>query len=99
MKKWQSDVSEMLGGCGGCGGCFLAIIVVNLLIGSSAAKYCLIHWLPAIHASYPAIGLLNPATSIWSIKLMMLGLIGGEVLIPVAFVRWVLRGLVVGQYV
>lgn len=84
-------------GCGiaGCNGMScLVILLVNLLIGSFCARYCLFHWLPPLHHQFPeTFSLLDPATSVWSLKMMLLGLIGGELFIPGAFITWLLIGL------
>ena len=83
----------IIGGCScGLNGC-LGIILVNLLFGSACAKYFLIKWLPTIHAYFPAFNTLDPHTSVWSIKMMILGLIGGELFIPGAIITWLLTGL------
>jgi hypothetical protein len=84
-------------GCGGIScsglGC-LIIILVNLLIGSTAAKYCLLNWLPPLHTAFPqTFSLLDPNTSVWSLKLMLLGVLGGELFIPGAIITWLLIGL------
>ena len=81
-------------GCSGCGGGCIITLIVNLLLGSFAVKYCLMHWLPALHNTYPTtFGLLDPNTSIFSLKLIVLGLLGGELFIPGAIVTWLLVAL------
>jgi len=94
MRTRSSSLPGALGGCGCSGTGCLVMLLVNLLIGSVCAKYCLMHWLPGLHASYPqTFGLLDPNTSVWSLKLMFLGLIGGELFIPGAIITWLLIGL------
>jgi hypothetical protein len=83
----------VIGGCGLSGTGCIVIIVVALLFGSTCAKYCLVHWLPGIHHLIPAIGLLDPNTSVWSFKLMVLGFFGSELFIPGAIITWLLIGL------
>jgi hypothetical protein len=92
------DTKIGIGGCGcGLNGC-LGFLIVNLLIGSFCARYCLWHWLPILHAKYPqTIGLLDPNTSVWSLKMMVLGLFGGELFIPGAIITWLLIGLSILQ--
>jgi len=89
--------SSSLPGIGGCGcsstGC-IAFFVVALLIGSTAAKYCLIHWLPGLHNAFPqTFSVMDPATSVWSLKMMLLGVFGSELFIPGAIITWLLIGL------
>jgi hypothetical protein len=71
----------------------LITLLVNLLVGSLAARYCLFHWLPTLHASVPAITPLDPATSIFSLQMILLGIIGGELFIPGAIITWLLISL------
>jgi hypothetical protein len=83
-----------IGGCGcGLNSC-LGFLLVNLLFGSICARYCLFHWLPVLHNAYPTyIGTLDPNTSVWSLKIMVLGIVGGELFIPGAIITWLLIGL------
>jgi len=74
-------------------GCALAVLVFNLLLGSTAAKYCLLHWLPAISKSVPNIHPLDPNISVWSPLLILLGLFGAEIFVPGAIITWLLIAL------
>jgi hypothetical protein len=70
------------------------MLLVNLLVGSTAARYCLFHWLPPLAHAYPqTFSVLDPNTSVWTLKLMLLGLFGGELFIPGAIITWLLIGL------
>ena len=96
MARFSTRRSSGLGALGGCGcsstGC-IAFVVVALLLGSTAAKYCLLHWIPALHASFPALTPLDPNVSVWSLKMMLIGVFGSELFIPGAIITWLLIGL------
>lgn len=94
MRTRSSSLPGALGGCGCSGTGCLVMLLVNLLIGSVCAKYCLMHWLPGLHASYPqTFSVMDPATSVWSLKMMLLGVFGSELFIPGAIITWLLIGL------
>ena len=76
--------------CGGCSGCSLLLVVFNLLLGGIACRYCLLHWLPILHASYPmTFNMPDPNMSLWPGPII-LGLFGAELFVPGAIITWIL---------
>lgn len=68
----------------------LVMLAINLLIGGICCRYCLMHWLPVLHAQFPQTFNMPPAQmDLWPLP-CLLGLIGGELFIPGAIITWLL---------
>lgn len=72
-----SSDSSIFGGCG----CFLLILFINLMFGGIASRYVVEILSPAI---------VHKTVILPWIPAVIIGVIGGEVIIPLAVIIWII---------